>query len=300
MSVNLAVIGAGSMVGSQACDQFEQAGCQLTKGDLAGENPIDITDKSSVRNFFSGHEFDWAILFSAYTDVDGAQKQRNDKNGPCWKINVDGVKNIVDAASDNNRKLVFISTDFIFDGASGPYKEQDPPGPNLDKVGWYGATKIEGEKIIMENLKEGDWLILRISFPFSGKNVAKADFATRIISLYKSGNLYPMYSDQIITPTFIPDVAPAILAIITGAKHGIYHLASSKPTTPHEFATYLISKHEGREVKLKKSKLADQLKEPQATPRPLKGGLVVEKIAPLYKPTPWQEALDIALVKYFL
>lgn len=296
MNLKIGVIGANSMVGARAVSQLRQSeNVEVIEGNLSGANPIDITDRASTGNFFSKNDFQWTILFSAFTDVNGAQSQKGDRNGSCWKINVDGVKNVVEACKKHTRKLIFISTDFIFDGTSGPYTEEDPPGPDLDKVGWYGITKMEGEKCIGQNFDSQNFLIIRIAFPFSGKNTGKEDFAVKTVNLYRNGNLYPMYDDQIITPTFIPDVAPAVLALLANSKTGTFHLASPALTTPHEFATYLISKFEGKQIELPKGRLAEQLRRPQATPRPLKGGLIVEKITPFFKPTSWKEGADKAI-----
>src|SRR3989344_6018200 len=149
--MKLAVIGSSSMIAVQAISQLEKdPDFELTKYDLHGENPIDITNKGSVDNVFKGQKYDCVILFSAFTDVNGAEAQRDDKSGICWKINIDGLSYIVDGCKKAGTKLVFISTDFIFDGTKGPYAEDDQPGPDLDKVGWYGITKIEGEKLVRE------------------------------------------------------------------------------------------------------------------------------------------------------
>lgn len=291
--IKIGIIGASSMIGSQVCEQLKrEQNLNLVLGDLNGENPIDITDPKSVENFFQKNQPDWAILFSAFTDVDSAENQRNDRGGICWKINVEGVKNVVNSASVHKCKLIFTSTDFIFDGENGPYKEEDPPGPNVDKVGWYGITKIEGEKYIRENMQPEDYLILRMSFPFSGKKTLKQDFAQKTINLYKEGKLYPMYSDQEMTPTFIPDIAPAILALLDAKKTGIYNLASPQLTTPYEFTKYLLSSYEKKQTDIEKGSLGEQLKNAGATPRPLNGGLLVEKITPIFKPTSWKEGID--------
>ena len=92
--VTCAVIGASSMVASRFCD-LSKNHLALIKGDLNGEIPIDITQEKSVSDFFNNHDFDWVLLFSAFTDVDGAEKQRGSKSGLCRKINVEGVKNVV-------------------------------------------------------------------------------------------------------------------------------------------------------------------------------------------------------------
>ena len=88
------------MVGSRFC---ELSTLPLVKADLNGEISVDITRPQSVADFFESHDFETVILFSAFTDVDAAEKQRGQKDGLCWQINVEGVKNIVDACNKFKR-----------------------------------------------------------------------------------------------------------------------------------------------------------------------------------------------------
>jgi len=276
------------MVGSRFCELAKQD-FDLFRADISGEHIIDITQKDSVNKFFHDNNFEWIILFSAFTDVDAAEKQKNDQSGLCWQINVKGVKNIVDACRSNNRKLIFISTDFVFDGESGPYREDDPIGPNLSKVSWYGITKIEGEKIV-QGLSE--FIILRISYPYRANFPQKEDFAKSILRKYKEGSLYPMFTDQIITPTFIDDLAPAVSMLIRKDLKGVFHLCSPGPTNPYDFAKYLILTFTGKNPDIDKAKLAELLKEENVTPRPIKGGMIVEKIAKIgFTPTDWKQGI---------
>src|SRR3990170_4526587 len=89
-----AVIGSSSMVASRFCD-LSRNHFNLIKGDLSGKIAVDITQEKSVSDFFKNHTFDWILLFSAFTEVDSAEKQRGDKKGLCWKLNVESVKNVV-------------------------------------------------------------------------------------------------------------------------------------------------------------------------------------------------------------
>lgn len=278
----IAVVGASSMVGSRFCELVNKD-LLLIEADLKGENPIDITDEKSVNDFYQSHQFETLILFSAYTDVDGAEEQRGQKEGACWKINVQGVENIVEAAKKFRKKIIFISTDFVFDGTSGPYSEDDPAGPNLDKMTWYGITKLEGEKIVNFLSKK---IILRISFPYRAEFKPKQDFARKLLSSYEQG--ISLYANQQLTPTFIDDVAPAIELLISKHADGIYHLASPKTTTPYDFARYLIETFAGDTSKIKKGALSED----NEGKRPLKAGMKTEKIEKLgFRPTNWKEGI---------
>lgn len=287
----MAVIGAKSMVGSRFCelasDEFN-----LTAADLSGEAAVDITNFQSVEDFFKDSKFAWIILFSAFTDVNEAEKQRNDKDGSCWQVNVEGAKNIVMACQKYQRSLLFISTDFVFDGQNGPYSESCQPGGNLDRISWYGLTKIEAEKIIRSQAPS--FTILRIAYPYRAKFEGKDDIAKTIIRLYGQGDLYPLFTDQTITPTFIDDLAPAIKLLISSDRSGIFHVASPTLTSPYDFARVLISTFGDNPDSIEKGLLAEVLKKPGSTPRPLKGGLDVEKIKGLgFEPTGWREGIKI-------
>lgn len=279
------------MVGSQFTEQISPT-LDLIRGDLP---QVDVTNPQLVEDFIKSNDFDWAILFAAFTDVTAAELQRNDRAQPCWHINVEGTKNVVESCRKFGRKLIFISSDFIFDGTSGPYIETDPTGPNRQKVSWYGITKIEGEKIVAANLS--NYIILRIAYPYSGRDTGKDDLILRIIKLYRSGNLYPMYTDQTITPTYIPDIAPALLMLLEKNFGGIIHLASPQAVTQYEFAKELIAKSKAHGPRpLSQKSIGDDLKVEGAAPRPKNGGLVVEKIKGLgFMPTGWRDGIDKSL-----
>jgi len=281
------------MVGSRFC---ELSTLPLVKADLNGEISVDITRPQSVADFFESHDFETVILFSAFTDVDAAEKQRGDKNGLCWRINVIGVNNLVKACKKYDRKIIFISTDFVFDGKNGPYSESDPPGEDLEEVSWYGISKLEAEKIIQKTLK--NYIILRIAYPYRANFTKKDDIARRILKLYSSGNLYPMFYDQKITPTFIDDIPKAINLLISTDQIGIFHLASPERTTQYDFAKFLINLFKGDTVGLRKTSIKKFLKDPNSTPRPVIGGLKVNKIKKLgFNPTLWKIGLKTIYIQ---
>ena len=285
----IAIIGSSSMVGSRFA-QLWQNKTQLISAELSSTPSIDLTKKGSVQEFFNTYEFETAILFSAFTDVDQAELQRNDKNGSCWKINVDGVRNVAKSCKEKKVKLIFISTDFVFDGQNGPYKEDDSAGPNMDQVSWYGISKLEGEKIV-EELE--DFIILRISYPYRAYFQGKEDFFKKSLSLYSENKLYPMFDDQTMTPTFIDDVAPALQLLLESDRKGVFHLASPTPGTPYEIIKNLIKTFGGDPKVVEKGSIIEFLKNGDKTPRPVKGGLIVDKIEKLgFVPTSWKKGIE--------
>ncbi len=275
------------MVGSRYCELNRND--HLLKADLNGENSIDITNEESVNKFFKNNNVDVAILFSAFTDVDAAETQKGNKNGTCWNINVNGSKFIQKACQNKKVKLVFISTETVFDGIAGPYKESDKTGPD-EKLSWYGLTKKIAEEqiaVVKNNI------IIRICYPYRSNFEQKTDFARSIIHKYDDGSIPPMFSDQVITPTFIDDLTLAAELLIGKDATGIYHVASPKETTPYEFAEFLLNTFRRNISKLQKGSILQFLKKEQATPRPIKGGLKVEKITKEgFSPTNWKKGIE--------
>lgn len=289
MKRSLGIIGSASMVGSRFCELSTNR-FNLISADLHGEIKIDITSKDSIEHFFTTNFFDWVILFSAYTDVDEAERQRDHKDGASWQINVQGTKNVVLACQKYHRGLFFISTDFVFDGQNGPYSENGQPGGDLKKISWYGITKLEAESKVKTLT---DFIILRISHPYRANFQNKDDFARAILRRYQTGDLFPLFTDQKFTPTLIDDLPTAIQVLFDANTRGIVHLASPELTTPFEFAHNLITTFGLDPKDLKPGKLAALLKK-GATPRPLNGGLRVEKIKNLgFEPTSWQKGIKL-------
>lgn len=285
---SLLVIGSRSMVGSRFCELAKDK-AQIIQADLHGENRVDITDSNQIEELFSSHQADWAVLFSAYTDVDGAELQRDDRQGSCWRINVEGTGNVVEACRKHGIGLIFISTDYVFDGQKGgPYKEDDPTGQDPAKISWYGLSKIEGEKLV-RTLKK--FIILRITYPYRADFPDKTDFARGILEKYKEGKLPPMFSDQQTTPTFVDDLSPAILHLVSKNAQGIFHLGSSDSMSPYEFAKHLIATFGLDPSQVTEGSLVQFLKNSK-TPRPVKCGMVVDKIKLTgFSPTSWRDGI---------
>ncbi|MBI4999596.1 NAD(P)-dependent oxidoreductase, partial [Candidatus Gottesmanbacteria bacterium] len=176
------------------------------------------------------------LHLAAKTDVDGCEKDKLlGKNGDAWRINVEGTKNIVEGAKKSGKNIIYISTDFVFDGTKEFYNENDEPNP----INWYGATKYEGEKVVKDS--GIPYLICRLAFPYRANFEKKKDFVRGILARLKNGEKIAMVTDEIITPTFIDDIAYALDVLIKNDARGTYHLVGSSSHTPFEIA-HLIAK----------------------------------------------------------
>ena len=271
-----AVIGATSMIGSRFCELTRNE-FDLIEADLGGMIPVDITNRDSIDNFFGSHNFEWLILFSAFTDVDAAELQKNDKNSSSWQINVEGTKNVAQSCKIRNKKLVYLSTDFVFDGKNGPYREEDKPARNSKEISWYGWTKLKGEHKVIDSGCQ--FLIGRTSYPYRAKFNTKTDFVRNILERLQNNTLYPMYIDQFLTPTFIDDIVMALQQLIRSGQFGIYNLVDDTTLSAYEAACEIAETFDFDPKKIEKeSTVKFQSENPQATKRPIKGGLKNTKL----------------------
>lgn len=218
----------GSRIVELLADRYEFENVSLESG-------VDITDREQVRQKVIDSPAGVILHLAAKTDVDGCEKDKPlGKNGDAWRINVEGTRNIVEAAKKSGKQIIYISTDFVFDGASKFYTEEDMPNP----INWYGLTKYEGEKIVQNSGLPH--LICRLAFPYRADFPQKKDFLRGILEKLKTGQKIAMVSDQIITPTFIDDIAYALDTLIKNEARGIYHVAGGSYHTPLEVA-FLIA-----------------------------------------------------------
>lgn len=205
---------------------------------LSRSSGVDIADKNQVLEKIRNSDAQIVLHLAAKTDVDGCEKDKAlGKDGEAWKINVEGTRNVADACSEANKKLIYISTDFVFDGINPPlggYSEEDIPNP----INWYAQTKYEGEKIVMA-LKT-PWIIARIDSPYRAA-FEKIDFARAILKRLQEGLLVTAVADHIFTPIYIDDIASALDALISNNSQGISHVVGNQSLTPYD-AALLIAK----------------------------------------------------------
>ena len=282
------ITGASGLVGSRiiellahkygfvAFDRSEAAD-YLNQLPLASHSAIDLLDTDSVRRVIEASPASYVIHLAAYTDVDGAEKERAEGNtGLCYRLNVNGTEAVAAACRQSGKFLVYVSTEFVFDGKSGPYAEDAKVAKDPEDISWYGWTKLLGEQAVQSSGAQS--ATVRITYPFRAGYLQKADFAQRILQLYKAGNLYPMFADQKTTPTWIDDLATSLDIILAGRLAGNFHVACTDLTTPYDFAVALLDQFHQAGQTVEKGSLVEFLKTPGRTPRPVNGGLLTTKI----------------------
>ena len=202
----------------------------------------------------------------------GAMSQPNDceldKNA-CWKINVGGTRAIVKAAQQIKSYVIYISTDFVFDGKEGPYDETAEPAP----LSTYGESKLLAEQIVqMSNLHHA---IIRTVLVY-GNAVpgGRSNFVLWVKDQLEKGNQIKVVNDQVRTPTFVEDLAKGILLVLMKNGQGIYHISGKNSITPYDLACK-VADLTGKSRALITPVDASTFSEPAQ--RPLKTGFIIEK-----------------------
>ena len=224
--------------------------------DFSLESGVDITNIDVLKKaFLKNKQADTVLHLAAFTDVSAAWEQKGDKKGLCYQVNVIGTRNIAELCAQHNKYLLHISTDFVFDGTKKtPYTEDNHPNP----IEWYGKTKYWAEKEVEQS--GARYCISRIAFPFRANFSPKLDLVRKIIKGLKENSLPPMFADQIITPTFIEDIADAVDGLINRTALGLYHVVGSTPVSPFELAVRIAEVFGFDEKKIQKGNLEEYLK----------------------------------------
>ncbi len=241
---------------------------------------VDISKRNEVKKLFLNFFPDFVINAAAYTDVDGCEVNRE----LAWNINVNGVKHLVEGCRIVDAQIVHLSTDFIFDGQSGPYHEDDRPNP----ISYYGRTKFASEN----EIKIGgiNYLIIRTNVLYGVQKGVKKDFVEWVVENLSQGKQINVVTDQWNNPTYVEDLVNGITLAIDKFKKGIYNIGGLEYLSRYDFALKIANV-----FKLDKSLInpitTDKLN--QKAKRPLKGGLIILKAqAELgYKPHTLEENL---------
>ncbi len=193
---------------------------------------LDLTDETSIVDFFEKNRFDYCINCAAYTAVDKAE----DEHDLARLINVTATEYLARTCAAHNTFLIHISTDYVFDGKNyRPYVETDPPSPDS----YYGLTKLQGEKALTQHTSKG--LIIRTSWLYSayGNNFVKT-----MLRLGKSRERLGVVADQVGTPTYAGDLAEAILDILKKGNFPngieIYHYSNEGAISWYDFAQAIM------------------------------------------------------------
>ena len=293
------VTGSKGMVGSRFVELHRDKYKLLTPE----IDELDLTDRKAVVNYVKTREPDVIVHFAAYTDVSGAESQRGDSHGSCYKVNVEATRNLLESIQPKLTHFIHISTDMVFSGSKddpGPYDVDHKPETDFEKLTWYGYTKKLGENAVKKFLGQ-NYSILRLIYPVRAGYEKKLDpQVLGRLKLYDEGNLYPLFDDQYISITDIDEACQALEKIIQKKAYGVFHAGSKDVTNPYELGLYLIETARGRKNAVERGSFDQYSKKIGSSVRwPKYGGLSVKttekKLGICY--SGWKEIIDKIVVQ---
>ena len=266
--MKLLIIGASGVLGSRLYNdaikkKWNVLGTYCSH-ECEGLSYLDVRDKNSLEKAFSLSKPEVVVMAGGITNVDLCTlKPKLAKD-----VNIKGTLNLVKKMKEYDSKLVYVSTDYIFDGKNGPYAETDKPNP-LNK---YGETKLEAENIIRSKLK--NYLIVRTAHLYGVDN-AKKNFTLKIIHNMRNNKRVYAADDLYSTPTYSGLLSDMLIKLIGKNAEGIYHGAGREFINRYDYVNKIadvfgLEKDLIQKVKLKDLKLKAK--------RPKKGGLKIDKI----------------------
>lgn len=244
---------------------------------------LDVTDPADVKQVLEHYRPDTIIHTAAMTNVDVCERERE----ACWSLNVEAVKNLIHSCEELDIHLVHLSTDFIFDGAKGPYTEKDEPNP----LSYYGLTKLEAEKLLQAS--KCSWAILRTIIVYGIVNdMSRSNIVLWAKGALEKGEPINVVNDQWRMPTLAEDLAACCLLAAEKKATGIYN-ASGKDMMSIVELVEQVADFWGLNKALIVPVSSDNLK--QAAARPRKTGFILDKSVDElgYHPRSFQEGLAI-------
>lgn len=220
----ITIIGAGSRLASALLPVLlEETDAQIhcvTSRKMAIQHPrvtvdvLDVTDKTALKESVMRAMPSTIINCAAITNVDACETDRQ----LAWAINVTLVENLARLARIVDAHLVHVSTDYVFDGTKGPYTEQAVPNP----INYYGKSKLAGENVCTSGTSHSS--IVRTCLVY-GPPSDRPDFVQWVINACSSKTPIRVVNDQFAQPTYVEDIAEALLRITLRKRTGIYHVA---------------------------------------------------------------------------
>ncbi len=287
------VVGSNGLLGQKLCEIIARSGAYALAIGSVEDKPLrpvvgaqyvqcDLTNKKETKSLVGASKPDIIINAAAMTNVDACETQRE----ACWKINVEGVEHLCEAAKRQNAKLIHISTDYIFDGKSGPYTEDDRPEP----LSYYGKSKLASENAV--RTAGIAFVIARTIVLYGFAPGVKSNFALWLIQNLEEGKSVRVVDDQFGNATLVDDLAYGLMQACEMDREGIYNIAGRDIASRYYFAITLAKVFEFDPALITPIKTVE-LKQP--APRPMKSGLITLKaeVELGYKPTTTEQGLRI-------
>jgi dTDP-4-dehydrorhamnose reductase len=289
--LKLLITGASGLFGSKLAETALTKNIEVYAGH--NKNPIlcgipvlfDVLDKNQVKNAFESVRPDVVVHAASLTNVDTCELDRE----LAWKINVKGAATVAAFAAKAGCFLVYVSTDYVFNGKKGYYKEKDQTEP----LNYYGLTKFEAEKISLQHVS--NCCIARTSVVYGGASATgKINFALWLLKKLKNGEKIQVVTDQYNSPTLNTSLVDMILDVIKQRLGGVFHLCGASRVSRYEFAL-AVAKIFDLDSDLIEPVLASNFN--WSAPRPMDSSLDVSKAQQLLHVQPLELASALAVLK---
>lgn len=241
--------------------------------DSSPYHQVDLLDAAAVERLVSAVQPDWIVNTAALTDVDRCEREPE----LAQRANVDAVVHLAAAAARAGAGLVQVSTDYVFDGTAGPYSETDAPLP----LSVYGRTKLASERVALERVDRA--IVVRTLWLYGYHPGVRPNFVTWALDALHRRQPIRVFQDQWGNPTYVDDLARALVALCQAATPGLYHMGGTTFLTRYELVLELA-----RLFALEASHVAPVSTQQAglAAPRPLRSGLRTEALQELLSTTP--------------
>ena len=277
---NILVTGSTGQLGSDVVKELLKRGYSTLS---PNRSELNLCSEDNIRNYILNSNCEAIVHCAAYTQVDKAE----DEKDLCIKINATATKHIVKCAKILDIPMIYISTDYVFDGTKdGEYTENDETNP----INIYGESKLAGEKYVQEILDK--YYIVRTSWVF---NINGKNFIETMLRLSKANNQLSIVNDQIGSPTYTKDLSRLLVDMLETSKYGLYHATNEGYCSWYEFAD-TIFKLANINIDIKainSNEYASRAK------RPLNSKLSKDKLIEYgFKPLPhWEDELKDYLIR---
>ena len=289
--MRVAVTGANGLLGGEAVELLSgrhevlalgRGPCRLPPGDFSWAD-ADLGDGVSVRRALVAFGAGAVLHAGAMTDVDACERDPE----AAWRVNAGGSEQVARACRELGARLVAVSTDYVFDGRAGPYREEDVPNPR----GAYARTKRVGEEAAL--LLAPDCAVARVAVVFSGRPGAKPTFATQVVEKLSRGEPVRAFEDQLVSPTLARNGAAMALELLLETRYrGVLHASGATVLDRVDFARR-VARRFGLSGEIVGVRTADA---GLPAPRPLRGGLSVERASGLLREKPL--SVDAAIDRF--
>lgn len=270
------VTGAGGMLAHDIVRVAEDMRHQVV---ALARDDLDVTDPARVERIITRERPGAVINCAAWTNVDGAEEAEHEAS----LVNGQGAGFVADAAAKVHAKVIYPSTDYVFNGENGPNGESDDPDP----INAYGRSKLAGERATA--LVNGQSFIVRTSWLFGPHG---ANFVESMLRLGRGGGPVVVVHDQVGCPTYTGHLAVGLLRLVDSAAYGIHHMAGGGSCSWYEFALEIFRQAEV--VTRVMASTSDMMERPAK--RPAYSVLISKRSAPIELP-PWQRGLSDYLAR---